>query len=117
MQWIHNNEYFDFRQLHSDRDTIPDVPAVYFVLPTEENLGRIGQDFQNNLYDFYHLNFISSISRERLEDLAGMALQANAVAHTQKIFDQYLNFITLEDDLFILRQQNQEAISYYSEYT
>ncbi|KAL0267545.1 UNVERIFIED_CONTAM: hypothetical protein PYX00_009791 [Menopon gallinae] len=101
-------------QLHSDRDTIPDVPAVYFVMPTEENLGRIGQDLQNNLYDFYHLNFISPISRERLEDLAGMALQANAVAHIQKIFDQYLNFITLEDDLFILRQQNQEAVSYYT---
>ena len=30
-----------FRLLHSDRDKIPDVPAVYFVFPTEENIQRI----------------------------------------------------------------------------
>ncbi|GLD71861.1 sec1 family domain-containing protein 1 [Lates japonicus] len=29
--------------LHSDRDPIPDVPAVYFVMPTEENIDRICQ--------------------------------------------------------------------------
>lgn len=99
--------------MHSDRDAIPDVPAVYFVLPTEENLGRIGQDFQKNLYDYYHLNFISPISRERLEDLAAFALEANAVAQIQKVFDQYLNFISLEDDMFILQQQDRDKISYY----
>lgn len=101
-------------QLHSDRDPIPDVPAVYFCLPTEENLGRIGQDLQNNLYDAYHLNFISPISRQRLEDLAAAALQANCVSQIQKVFDQYLNFISLEDDMFILKHQNSEAISYYA---
>lgn len=73
------------RQLHSDRDPIPDVPAVYFCLPTEENLGRIGQDFQSNLYDVYYLNFISPISRQRLEDLAAAALQANCVSQIQKV--------------------------------
>lgn len=101
-------------QLHSDRDPIPDVPAVYFCMPTEENLGRIGQDLQNNVYDIYHLNFISPISRQRLEDLAAAALQANCVSHIHKVFDQYLNFISLEDDMFILRQQNSDAISYYA---
>lgn len=74
-----------FRQLHSDRDPIPDVPAVYFCMPTEENLGRIGQDLNNNIYDIYHLNFISPISRQRLEDLASAALQANCVSHIHKV--------------------------------
>ncbi|PSN32049.1 Protein sly1 [Blattella germanica] len=97
-----------------NRDPIPDVPAVYFCLPTEENLGRIGQDLQNNVYDAYHLNFISPISRQRLEDLAAAALQANCVSQIQKVFDQYLNFISLEDDMFILKHQNSEAISYYA---
>lgn len=74
-----------FRQLHSDRDTIPEVPAVYFCAPTEENLGRIGQDFQNGLYDVYHLNFISPITRQKLEDLALAALQANCVGNIHKV--------------------------------
>lgn len=101
-------------QLHADRDSIPDVPAVYFCLPTVENLGRIGQDLQNNLYDAYHLNFISPISRQRLEDLAAAALQANCVSQIQKVYDQYLNFISLEDDMFVLRHQNSDSVSYYS---
>lgn len=103
-----------FSQLHSDRDSIPDVPAIYFCAPTEENLGRIAQDLQNGLYDVYHLNFISPISRQKLEDLASAALQANCVANIHKVYDQYLNFITLEDDLFILKQQNSDLMSYYS---
>jgi len=101
-------------QLHSDRDAIPDVPAIYFCAPTEENLGRIAQDFQAGLYDVYHLNFISPISRQMIEELAAAALQANCVANIHKVYDQYLNFITLEDELFILRHQNSDAMSFYS---
>ncbi|XP_062551244.1 protein sly1 homolog [Armigeres subalbatus] len=101
-------------QLHSDRDSIPDVPAIYFCAPTEENLGRIAQDFQNGLYDVYHLNFISPISRQRLEDLAAAALQAGCVANIHKVFDQYVNFITLEDDMFVLKHQNSDSLSYYA---
>lgn len=105
--------HFPFSQLHSDRDSIPDVPAIYFCAPTEENLGRIAQDFQNGLYDVYHLNFISPISRQKLEDLAAAALQSSCVANIHKVYDQYLNFITLEDDMFILKHQNSDAMSYY----
>lgn len=103
-----------FVQLHSDRDPIPEVPAVYFCAPTDENLGRIGQDFQKGLYDIYHLNFISPISRQKLEDLASSALQANCVANIQKVYDQYVNFISLEDDMFVLKHQNSDSVSYYA---
>ena len=103
-------------QLHSPRDPVPDVPAIYFCLPTEENLGRISQDLQNQLYESYYFNFISSISRQRLEDLASAAINAQSVAQILKVCDQYLNFISLEDDLFILRNQNSDMISYYCEY-
>lgn len=71
--------------LHSERDPIPEVPAIYFCAPTEENLGRISQDFQRGVYDTYHLNFISPISRQKLEDIASAALQANCVANIQKV--------------------------------
>ncbi|XP_078593505.1 sec1 family domain-containing protein 1-like [Branchiostoma floridae x Branchiostoma japonicum] len=101
--------------LHSDRDPIPDVPAVYFVMPSEENVQRICQDLRNQLYESYYLNFISAVSRQRLEDMASAALQAGTVPQISKVFDQYLNFITLEDDMFTLRHsQNREAISYYA---
>lgn len=101
-------------QLHSDRDSIPDVPAVYFCAPSDENLDRIHQDFQNGLYDIYHLNFISPIPRQKIEDLAAAALQAGCVANVHRVYDQYVNFISLEDDFFILKHQNNEAISYFS---
>lgn len=101
-------------QLHSDRDSIPEVPAIYFCAPTDENLGRIGQDLQNGLYDIYHLNFISPISRQRMEDLAAAALLGGVVSNIHKVFDQYLNFISLEDDLFVLRHQHSDIISYHA---
>ncbi|KAG1972651.1 sec1 family domain-containing protein 1 isoform d [Pimephales promelas] len=100
--------------LHSDRDPIPDVPAIFFVMPTEENVDRICQDLRNQLYESYYLNFISAISRSKLEDIASAALTANAVNQVTKVFDQYLNFITLEDDMFILCNQNKEHISYHA---
>lgn len=100
--------------MHSDRDGIPDVPVVYFVMPTDENIMRICQDFRNNLYDYYYLNFIAPISRAKLEELATVALQSNCAASISKIYDQYLNFISIEDDVFILKHSDYDAISFYA---
>ena len=100
--------------MHSDRDAIPDVPSVYFVMPTEENIMRICQDFRNHLYDYYYLNFIAPISRTKLEELATVALQSNCASNISKIYDQYLNFISLEDDVFSLKHSDYDTISYYA---
>ena len=64
---------------------MPDVPAIYFCQPTEENLVRIGQDFADGLYSSYFLNFISPISRQKMEDLALAALQAGCQASIKKV--------------------------------
>uniref|UniRef100_A0A8C3ULY7 Sec1 family domain containing 1 n=1 Tax=Catharus ustulatus TaxID=91951 RepID=A0A8C3ULY7_CATUS len=109
---IRNVFFLPVRLLHSDRDPIPDVPAIYFVMPTEENIDRMCQDLRNQLYESYYLNFISAISRSKLEDIANAAIGANAVTQVAKVFDQYLNFITLEDDMFVLCNQNKELVSY-----
>ncbi|KAI4463368.1 vesicle protein sorting-associated [Holotrichia oblita] len=101
-------------QLHSDRDPIPEVPAIYFCVPNDENLGRISQDFQRGIYDIYHLNFISPITRQKLEDIASAAIQSSCVANIHKVYDQYINFISLEDDMFILKHQGSDDLSYYS---
>eukprot|EP00127_Corallochytrium_limacisporum_P003969 Clim_evm18s156 gene=Clim_evmTU18s156 len=100
--------------IHGDREPIPDVPAVYFVLPTHENLRRIEQDMKQNMYEAYHLNFISNCPRAQLEDLANSAVEADSVAQIAVVYDQYINFLSLEEDLFVLRQQQREAISYYA---
>jgi hypothetical protein len=48
------------------------------------------QDFQNQLYEKYYLNFISAISRQKLEDLALSAIQNNSVTQVAKV--QYAKY-------------------------
>lgn len=96
------------------RDSVPDVSAVYFVLPTDENIERICQDLASHLYDSYYLNFISPISRSKLEAIADAALLSDSANNVKKIYDQYLNFIALEDDFFILREKDKHLVSYHA---
>lgn len=58
------------RQLHTSRPPLPDVPAVYFVSPTLENIKRIAYDLEKNLYESFHLNFVEPLPRALLEELA-----------------------------------------------
>ena len=100
--------------LHTDRDAIPDVPAIYFVLPSEENVKRICRDLKNCVYESFYFNFISAISRQKLENIATSAIQSDTVHRVAKVVDQYLSFISLEDNLFCLRHQDRLPISYYT---
>ena len=86
------------------RERVPDVPAVYFVQPTEENLKLISRDCAANLYDAFYLNFSSSIPRALLEDLAKSNLASNTVNKIGQVHDQYTEFIALDSDLFSLAQ-------------
>uniref|UniRef100_H2ZAC9 Sec1 family domain containing 1 n=1 Tax=Ciona savignyi TaxID=51511 RepID=H2ZAC9_CIOSA len=103
-----------YASLHSPRDGVPDVAAVYFVTPTDVNIDRICKDMTESLYDSYYFNFISAISRKKLEDLASAALHAGAETNVVKIFDQYVNFTSLEADLFELNGQSNLPLSYYN---
>lgn len=73
--------------------------------PSKENIRRICQDFESELYSSYYLNFISPIPRESLEALAETALTEDCIQRIKKVFDQYTRFICLEDDLFVLNEQ------------
>lgn len=53
------------------------------------------QDLRNQLYESYYLNFISAISRSKLEDIASAALAANAVAQVTKVTMVTLNCYSL----------------------
>ncbi|XP_037083915.1 sec1 family domain-containing protein 1-like [Pollicipes pollicipes] len=100
--------------LHSVRNTVPDAPAIYLCVPSDENLRRICQDLADNVYDSYYFNFLAPISRQKLEDLATAALQANCAGAIKKVFDQYVHFISLEKDMFVLRHHGNDTTSYYA---
>jgi sec1 family domain-containing protein 1 len=104
--------------LNSDREAIQDVPAIYFVLPTRENLVRIAQDCYQQLYASVHLNFVTKLERPLMEEFAKLLLQSNVTSSTTSassgsslsqiasIHDQYLNYICYEDQLFTLNIPN-----------
>lgn len=98
--------------LDSDRQPIPDVPAVYFVMPTRENIQKICQDCANQIYDTFYLNFASSIPRPLLEELARKTVESDSVAHIAKVYDQYCAFVSLEDRLFTL-QHSQSYVAFH----
>ncbi|OQV22241.1 Sec1 family domain-containing protein 1 [Hypsibius exemplaris] len=99
--------------LMSERDSISDVSAVYFTMPVLEHVKRICEDIRKQTYDMYYLNFISPIPRELLEMIASAAVEANCVQQIAKVFDQYGNLISLDDDLFVLKKKANE-ISYFA---
>lgn len=80
------------------------MPAIYFIEPTEESIRRLCEDLKKRLYDTFYVNFISSLPRILLEDFAAQSCE-NASLVSQ-VYDQYLNFICLEPNLFSLRISN-----------
>ncbi|GAB9467923.1 Sec1 family transporter sly1 [Globisporangium polare] len=88
--------------IDAERDAIPDVPAIYFVEPTPENIRRIVADCAKELYSAVHLNFAYPLSRESLELLARLSVEAGCTSMISKVFDQYTNFVSLEPSLFSL---------------
>uniref|UniRef100_A0A0K2SYK0 Uncharacterized protein n=1 Tax=Lepeophtheirus salmonis TaxID=72036 RepID=A0A0K2SYK0_LEPSM len=93
------------------REFVPDVTALYLVLPSSENIQRIIKDLEKGLYDAYKFFFLTPIPRHRLEEFASGAFAApnNSI---KSVVDQYLNFISLEENMFILGRQ--KAVKYES---
>jgi hypothetical protein len=80
---------------------------VYLVEPTAANLQLITQDLQKGLYSPAYINFLSSISRPLLEEFAAQTAQAGTSESISQVFDQYLNFIVTEPNLFSLGMGNE----------
>lgn len=88
----------------SERHALADVPAIYFVEPTEENIAQIGKDVVRGLYQSWSINFTSPLTRSQLEDLASKTLHSSAKIN--QVYDQYLQFCMLESDIFSLEMPN-----------
>ncbi|CEH13656.1 sly1 vesicle trafficking sec1-like protein [Ceraceosorus bombacis] len=91
-------------QLHADRSALPDVPAIYFIAPTKENLTRVAQDMSKSLYEAVHINFVSPLPRSGtlLDDFAAQVARDGTASLIAGIWDQYLNYVVLEPSLFSL---------------
>ncbi|EMD41860.1 hypothetical protein CERSUDRAFT_110420 [Gelatoporia subvermispora B] len=89
-------------QLHSNRPPLPDVPAVYFVSPTLNNIRRIAQDLEKGLYETFHLNFVEPLPRALLEELAAIVARDGTGELVEQVLDQYLSFIAPSPSLFSL---------------
>lgn len=86
----------------SKRSPLPDVPAVYFVEPTADNIKQIIDDLNTDKYDSFYINFTSSIDRELLEEFAKKVAISGKASKILQVFDQYLDFIVTEPELFSL---------------
>ena len=90
------------RHINSQRHQIPDVPVLYLIEPTEANLRIVASDLSRNLYADAYINFLYSISRPVMEDFASQIATAGTSENIAQVYDQYLNFVVAEPDLFSL---------------
>ncbi|KAF1813746.1 snare docking complex subunit [Eremomyces bilateralis CBS 781.70] len=88
--------------INTTRASIPDVPVIYLVEPTLPNLQIITSDLARNLYSPAYINCLHSIPRQLLEDFASESAKTGTTEHIAQVYDQYLNFIVTEPDLFSL---------------
>eukprot|EP00752_Nemacystus_decipiens_P008016 g7163.t1 len=88
--------------LETEREAIPDVPAIYFCRPTAENMTRIAADAGKRLYSNLFVNLSSKLERPLMELFARETLAEGSVDMISKIFDQNLEFVSLEHRLFSL---------------
>lgn len=87
------------------RNPIPDVPAIYFIEPTVENINQIITDASTNLYNTLWINFSSCAPRHILEKLAeGLSISSTRASPSKisRVYDMYTHFHALQHNLFSL---------------
>ncbi len=90
--------------IKSNRESIPDAPAVYFIRPTAENIMLIANDCAKGLYDSSYIHFADPVPRHILEMLAKEIAKSHSASSINKVYEQYLGFISLEQSLFTLNK-------------
>jgi len=93
----------------TEREAIPDVPAVYFVEPTWENLKIVAQDCAKRLYSKVHINFATKLDRSLMEEFGKLVVQNGCLDMIASLHDQYLDFVCLERHLFSLSNQHKDS--------
>ena len=96
--------------IQSDRASLPDVPAVYFIEPTKENLDVIVKDLKDDKYAEFYINFTSTLDRDLLEYFAENVSMTGKSERVKQVFDQYLDFVVTEPELFSLQLPNTYSL-------
>ena len=98
-----------FLKVDATREPVPDAPAVYICLPTEDTIRRIAMDVVSERYKSFNINWTTPISRKHLELFAAELQAAQNIANLS-VKDRFLSFVSPEKDLFSL----QTPASYYT---
>ena len=64
------------------------VPVIYLIEPTAENLAMVTSDLSRGLYSPAYINFTSTISRPLLEDFGAQCVASGTAEHLAALYDQ-----------------------------
>lgn len=92
--------------INQRRAQLQDVPVIYFVEPTTENVATIISDLENDQYSQFYINFTSSLSRSLLEEFAKKVALTGKADRIKQVYDQYLDFVVTEPNLYSLDMEN-----------
>ncbi|KAF4769796.1 hypothetical protein HAV15_011608 [Penicillium sp. str.  len=85
------------------KDTLSQMSQLYILWNQPPTISQaITRDLSHGLYSPAYVNFLSSVPRPLLEDFASQIATSGASEHIAQVFDQYLNFVVAEPDLFSL---------------
>lgn len=59
---------------------------------------------KKDLYESYYINFASSVPRNILEEFAATTIATNTASSVAQVYDQYLNFVCTDANVFSLNQ-------------
>ena len=90
---------------------------LYLVEPNDENIKLIASDLSKNLYADAYINFLTSVSRDLMESFADQIASSGTSESIAAVWDQYLNFVVAEPDLFTLAMGAQTFYSLNSNTT
>lgn len=90
------------KPITSQRLPLPDVPVIYFVEASNENMSIILSDLETEKYDSFYINFTLTINRELLEDFAKRVSLSGKGHKIKQVYDQFLDFVVTEPNLFSL---------------
>lgn len=90
------------QSLAASRESVPEVPAVYFARPSDQAIQRIAQDAGSQAYKALHVNWTSAMTDQQLQAFAQACVRHGGAGRVASVHDQCCDFVTLESDMFTL---------------